>query len=265
MVVSSVTPRMPLAMEVQRCGSSARLRPRRARTNCELLGLGGRRIGNGSRLLELDALVDEQGGVPTVVEDQVRPALARPQQCLLGAPPVLLERLTLPGEHGNALGVVDGPVGTTATAAAAWSWVEKMLQLAQRTRAPSAVSVSISTAVCTVMCSDPVMRAPARGWLAAYSERMAMRPGISCSARTISLRPNSAADEVGHLERQCGVIGGHGISFLVGYLVRGRAGLVRAIRRKRNARAPTSVGGRLPNLKDTSWRLGSGCTRREGR
>ena len=32
-------------------------------------------------------------------------------------------------------------------AAAAWSWVEKMLQDAQRTSAPSSTSVSISTAV----------------------------------------------------------------------------------------------------------------------
>ena len=55
------------------------------------------------------------------------------------------------------------PSGPTTTAAAAWSWVEKMLQDAQRTSAPSATSVSISTAVCTVMCSEPVIRAPASG------------------------------------------------------------------------------------------------------
>ena len=47
-----------------------------------------------------------------------------------------------------------------AIAAAAWSWVEKMLQLAQRTSAPSSISVSISTAVWIVMCSEPVIRAP---------------------------------------------------------------------------------------------------------
>ena len=34
-----------------------------------------------------------------------------------------------------------------AMAAAAWSWVEKMLHDAQRTSAPSAINVSISTAV----------------------------------------------------------------------------------------------------------------------
>ena len=50
-----------------------------------------------------------------------------------------------------------------AIAAAAWSWVEKMLHEAQRTSAPSATSVSISTAVWIVMCSEPAMRAPFSG------------------------------------------------------------------------------------------------------
>ena len=59
--------------------------------------------------------------------------------------------------------VVGGAVGPTTTAAAAWSWVEKMLQVAQRTSAPSATSVSMSTAVWMVMCSEPAMRAPASG------------------------------------------------------------------------------------------------------
>src|SRR5258705_499188 len=67
-----------------------------------------------------------------------------------------------------------------------------MLQEAQRTSAPSAWSVSMRTAVWMVMCSEPVMRAPRRGWVAAYSSRMAMRPGISVSAICISLRPQSA-------------------------------------------------------------------------
>ena len=39
-----------------------------------------------------------------------------------------------------------------------------MLQLAQRTSAPSSVSVSISTAVWIVMCNEPEMRAPASGF-----------------------------------------------------------------------------------------------------
>src|SRR5258708_4111657 len=69
-----------------------------------------------------------------------------------------------------------------------------MLHEAQRTRAPSACSVSISTAVWMVMCSEPVMRAPRSGWVEAYSSRIAIRPGISVSAMRISLRPHSASD-----------------------------------------------------------------------
>src|ERR1700689_2561204 len=87
------------------------------------------------------------------------------------------------------------PSGPTTTAAAAWSWVEKMLQLAHLTCAPSAASVSISTAVCTVMCSEPVIFAPRSGWPGAYSSRTAISPGISCSASWISLRPKAASDK----------------------------------------------------------------------
>ena len=67
-----------------------------------------------------------------------------------------------------------------------------MLQEAQRTSAPSATSVSIRTAVWTVMWSEPVIRAPFSGCDAANSSRVLIRPGISCSASVISLRPNSA-------------------------------------------------------------------------
>ena len=81
-----------------------------------------------------------------------------------------------------------------ATAAAAWSWVEKMLQEHQRTSAPSAVRVSISTAVWMVMCREPEIWAPLKGCLAPNSVRQAMRPGISASAISISRRPKSAWD-----------------------------------------------------------------------
>mmetsp|Transcript_5200 Transcript_5200/g.15862 ORF Transcript_5200/g.15862 Transcript_5200/m.15862 type:complete len:212 (+) Transcript_5200:978-1613(+) len=80
-----------------------------------------------------------------------------------------------------------------AIAAAAWSCVEKMLHEHQRTLAPSAVSVSIRTAVWMVMCREPVISAPASGCLAPYSRRHSMRPGISSSARVISMRPKSAS------------------------------------------------------------------------
>src|ERR1700759_3382611 len=95
---------------------------------------------------------------------------------------------------GTPCGSSGVPFGPTAIAAAAWSWVEKMLQLAQRTSAPSATRVSMSTAVWMVMCSEPVIRAPRSGCWSANSARVAIRPGISCSARVISLRPNSASE-----------------------------------------------------------------------
>ena len=84
-------------------------------------------------------------------------------------------------------------IPAAATAAAAWSWVEKMLHELHRTSAPSAVRVSMSTAVWMVMCRHPAMRAPARGCSAPCSERSAIRPGISVSAMAISFRPQSAS------------------------------------------------------------------------
>src|SRR6266498_2685548 len=68
-----------------------------------------------------------------------------------------------------------------------------MLQEAQRTSAPSACSVSISTAVWMVMCSEPAIRAPRSGCTGPNSRRIAMRPGISTSAMAISLRPQEAS------------------------------------------------------------------------
>mmetsp|Transcript_35261 Transcript_35261/g.104293 ORF Transcript_35261/g.104293 Transcript_35261/m.104293 type:complete len:271 (-) Transcript_35261:18-830(-) len=80
-----------------------------------------------------------------------------------------------------------------AMAAAAWSWVEKMLHEHQRTSAPRAERVSISTAVWIVMCREPMMRAPFSGWLWPNSVRHAMSPGHSASAISISRRPKSAS------------------------------------------------------------------------
>ncbi len=99
-------------------------------------------------------------------------------------------------QYSSSVSPFQAKTGTPASAmaAAAWSCVEKMLQEAQRTSAPRAVSVSMSTAVCTVMCSEPVMRAPLSGCSAANSSRVFIRPGISCSASSISLRPYSASE-----------------------------------------------------------------------
>jgi hypothetical protein len=45
-----------------------------------------------------------------------------------------------------------------------------------------------------LMCRQPAMRAPWRGWSAPYFSRMAMRPGISTSESSISRRPKAARD-----------------------------------------------------------------------
>ena len=99
-------------------------------------------------------------------------------------------------QYSSSVSPFQAKTGTpvSAIAAAAWSWVEKMLQEHQRTSAPSATSVSISTAVWMVMWREPMILAPFSGCSRPYSSRMAIRPGISCSARVISLRPNSARE-----------------------------------------------------------------------
>jgi hypothetical protein len=80
-----------------------------------------------------------------------------------------------------------------AIAAAAWSCVEKMLQEVQVTSAPRATSVSMRTAVWMVMCRQPAIRAPFSGCCPELLAS-AIRPGISVSAISISLRPQSARE-----------------------------------------------------------------------
>ena len=136
---------------------------------------------------------------------------------------------------GTPAGAFTVPVGPTATAAAAWSCVEKMLQEAQRTWAPSATSVSMSTPVWMVMWSEPVMRCPLSGFLLPYSLRMAIRPGISFSASSSSLRPQSA--RVMSLTRYSSLAGflcgGHAVFSLVRVRLRSSGGARRAAGRWR--------------------------------
>ena len=100
---------MPSATCVQRAGSSPSEYASSA-SSTDLLRRGrGVRRRNCAGGLVLDALVDEHRRVAAVVEDHVRAAVG-PGQRLIGAPPVILERLALPGEHRDALRVIDGPV-----------------------------------------------------------------------------------------------------------------------------------------------------------
>jgi len=66
--------------------------------------VSGSRVRNGTVLFELDfslvTLVDEEGGISTIIDDDVE-RLVAPVEHLVGAPPVLFERLTLPGEDSR--------------------------------------------------------------------------------------------------------------------------------------------------------------------
>ena len=116
-------------------------------------------------------------------------------QRLLGAPPVLLERLALPGEDRDALRVLGRALGADGDRGGG-----VVLRREDVARAPSAPrrrarrasrSAPRSGSSCA---ASPMMRAPLSGCAAAYSSRIDIRPGISCSARRISLRPNSASE-----------------------------------------------------------------------
>jgi hypothetical protein len=65
---------------------------------------------------------------------------------------------------------------------------------AQRTSAPSATRVSMSTAVWTVMCSEPAMRAPASGLASAYSLAHRHQAGHLVLGQTDLVAAGSARD-----------------------------------------------------------------------
>src|SRR3954452_13862297 len=193
-VVSSVTPLMPSPILVQRCGSSCRERwsTRRMTPNSSEAAPSGS-----------GTAPARSNSAPLCTSSVASPPSSR----IMFGPLPSGQRSVCSMHHqysssdspfqaytGTPFGSSGVPSGPTTAAAAAWSWVEKMLQLAQRTSAPSDVSVSISTAVWIVMWSEPVIRAPLSGCSAAYFSRRDMRPGISCCASSISLRPYSARE-----------------------------------------------------------------------
>jgi hypothetical protein len=81
-------------------------------------------------------------------------ALGAELEDAVGVVPVVLQRLALDGEHRRARGG-DGGGGVVLRA--------EDVARGPAHLAPSACSVSISTAVWMVMCSEPVMRAPLSG------------------------------------------------------------------------------------------------------
>ena len=193
-VVSSVTPWMPSATVVHFVGSAAMVERSTSRMT---------RYSSESASVVSGTAPAPSNSLPLCTSSVASPPSSR---IMFGPSPPGQDRiLTVQSQYSGSVSPFQAktgtpcrsstvPFGPTTTAAAASSWVEKMLQEAQRTWAPSATSVSISTAVCTVMCSEPAMRAPASGWLGPNSSRRDIRPGISCSARRIWCRPASARD-----------------------------------------------------------------------
>ncbi len=131
---------------------------------------------------EFVTFVNEQGHVAAIVDHQLRTFAARERDRLVGAPPIFLERLALPREDRHARLSRSRPPRDPA-------W-RKYYSSPSAPAAPSATSVSISTAVWIVMWSEPVTRTPLQRLRGAYFLRIAINPGISFSAMSISRRPN---------------------------------------------------------------------------
>src|SRR3954447_27047702 len=196
-VVSSVTPLRPCPMRLQYCPSRARL-PRSASRMTAYSSesasvVSGTAPSASNRVPRWTSRVASPPSSSSMLGPATAPDSSRNSKSRWVHHQYSSSVSPFQANTGTPAGSSGVPPPTTI-AAAAWSWVEKMLQLTQRTSAPSDVRVSMRTAVCTVMCSDPAMRAPARGCSSAYSARRAMRPGISCSAREISLRPKPARE-----------------------------------------------------------------------
>ena len=81
-----------------------------------------------------------------------------------------------------------------AIVAAAWSWVEKMLQDDHETCNPRATRVSIRMAVCIVIWRQPAIRAPLSGCDGPHFAHIYMRPGFSFSVICISLQLKAASE-----------------------------------------------------------------------
>src|ERR1700742_4617194 len=146
-VVSSVTPLMPAVTFVHLPGWSAReLRSRSRMTShsseSSSAGLGTPPACSYSAPLWTNKVASPPSSRIMLGPSSPGQVSARSVQCQYSSRVSPFQAKT-----GTPLGSSGVPSGPTTIAAAAWSWVEKMLQLAQRTSAPSAVSVSISTAV----------------------------------------------------------------------------------------------------------------------
>ena len=103
MVVSSVTPRMDLALAPYQPGFVLQALLDGGEQHLLLL-VAGAVEEPGVAALRARAEVDQQGGIAAVVEDHVGHAAVAPLEDAVGIVPVLLQRLALDGEHRRAAG-----------------------------------------------------------------------------------------------------------------------------------------------------------------
>jgi hypothetical protein len=105
-----VTPRNPAAIRVNRWPSSVRLRARVDQDQPVLRMVLRGRLRHRTRGLELDALVDDQGGVAAVVDEHVRSVAGAEVEQPHRAPPVVREGFALPREDRGARRPLGCPV-----------------------------------------------------------------------------------------------------------------------------------------------------------
>ena len=170
-------------------GRAARGRPRTPR--CRAVDGSGTAPG----LLELDALVHEERRVATVVEDHVRTA----------EPPSPGQRSACSVHHQYSSSVSPfhantGTPGVPRSRRRRGPGSRRCCSDAQRTSAPSATSVSMSTAVWIVMCSEPVMRAPASGLRRAVALAQRHEAGHLVLGELDLLAAEVGEGEIGDLE-----------------------------------------------------------------
>ncbi len=103
MVVSSATPRHSLATFGEVLGIFGVDLLEQILDDALFL-VAGRRVDPAVAVLELDALMDEEGDVAAVVDDELGAEAVPMRERLFGAPPILFERLAFPGEDGDAGG-----------------------------------------------------------------------------------------------------------------------------------------------------------------
>ena len=219
MVVSSVTPCSPrparpaLPVRGQRALQAGEEDP-------ELLGVGGLGVGDRARRLAL-----RPPDAPASWRRPRRPGACwgrrvRPGEGLLGAPPVLLQRLALPGEHRNPglgdrrRGVVLG--GEDVAGGPAHLRPQGHQGLDQDGRLHGHVQGAGD--------ARPLERLGRRR----APRGVAISPGISCSARAISLRPKAAREMSATLKSAGAVVAAPSVAVAVvvaisGSLARGRS------------------------------------------